>query len=433
MHLHLDPVGGVAGDMFAAALLDIWPELEAGLINMLAETGLDHLVTVQRLDHNDQVLTGSRFHVQARHEDPSDDHHHGHNHHHEHEHDHAHGHHSHRGFRDIRKLLQNAHLADGVLRRALDIFQLLAVAEAKVHGIDPEEVEFHEVGAWDSIADIVTAAWLIETIGISSCSCSSLPMGRGRVNTAHGLLPVPAPATALLLEGFPLFQDDYQGERITPTGAAILRHLQPDFEPLPGSMRLMHSGIGFGSKTFAGMSNILRALLFETESAARRFEQDSLIRSDQVALCQFEIDDQSPEDLALALDRLRTQQGVLDITQTAAFGKKNRLMMHIQMLVKPALLETVIRQCLSETSTLGIRWQIVQRALLERRIESRTVDGHELRIKHTQRPDNQVTVKVESDDLKTTEGGFYGRETLRQQAAADCLENPFLFEDNNDR
>jgi uncharacterized protein (TIGR00299 family) protein len=397
MHLHLDAVGGVAGDMFAAALLDIWPELETRLIAALAAAGLDSLVTVQRLDHKDHALTGSRFVVEPLQH---------HDHHHE---DHHHHHHDHRAFRDIRELLQHSGLALSVHQRAVAIFQLLAEAEGKVHGIAAEDVEFHEVGAWDSIADIVTAAWLIDTLDITSCSATALPMGRGRVRTAHGLLPVPAPATALLLEGFPLYQDELDGERITPTGAAILRYLRPAFEPLPASLRLKHSGTGIGTKTFPGISNILRVLVFEP-AVHSDFEQD------QVAVCQFELDDQSPEDLALGLERLRALPDILDITQAAVFGKKGRMMIQIQVLARAPALASVIEHCFIETSTLGIRWQIMQRTILPRSTITREVDGRPLRIKQAQRPAQQITAKVESDDLRHADGGLYGREILRRRA-----------------
>jgi uncharacterized protein (TIGR00299 family) protein len=319
-------------------------------------------------------------------------------------------HHGHRAFRDIRELLRHSGLATGVRERAIAMFQILAGAEGSVHGIAPEDVEFHEVGAWDSIADIVTAAWLIDTLDIASCSASPLPMGRGRVHTAHGLLPVPAPATALLLEGFPLYQDNLDGERITPTGAAILRHLQPSFEPLPGSLRLKHSGTGFGTKTFTGISNILRALVFEPVSTESGFDRD------QVALCQFELDDQTPEDLAIGLDNLRALADVLDVTQAPVFGKKGRMMLQIQVLAKAPALDRVIGQCFIETSTLGIRWQILQRTILQRSMVTREVDDRAIRIKQAQRTEQQVTAKVESDDIRHADGGLSGRETLRRRA-----------------
>ena len=172
----------------------------------------------------------------------------------------AQGHHL---YRDIRTLLGESDLDPGVRARALDIFARLAKAESTVHGVSVEEVSFHEVGAYDSIADIVCAAWLIEHLD-ATWSCGPLPIGRGRVGTSHGRLPVPAPVTVELLRGMVVDQDSHRGERITPTGAAIVAHLAPSFEPLPGPMRLERSGTGFGTSRLPGTSNVLRLLAFDS-------------------------------------------------------------------------------------------------------------------------------------------------------------------------
>ena len=398
MHLHLDPVGGVAGDMFAAAILDTWPELLPELQSALQVAGLSRLVEVSVQAHKDHALTGSRFIVE-----PKTDHEHHHDHHH-------HGHvHDHRSWRDIRQMLNKADLEQGVRQHALAIFELLAVAEGKVHGKAVDDVSFHEVGAWDSIADIVTAAWLIEKLAATSWSCGPLPMGSGWVNSAHGKLSLPAPATALLLEGFPLYQDDLQGERITPTGAAILRYLKPSFEPQRNPRPLKQSGIGFGTKEFPNISNILRLLVFSTET--------SEWLTDQVAVCQFEIDDQTAEDLAVALTELRKLPGVLDVVQSAVYGKKNRLAQQIQILTEPEVLQTVLTHSFIQTSTLGIRWQIVQRALLKRELAEHTIAEHTIRVKSAQRPGGSMTYKAEMDDISGAEGehGLASRNTLRRQ------------------
>ena len=403
IHLYLDPVGGMAGDMFAAAMLDAWPELEPELYAALAAAGLSSLFKVQRHGYKDLVLSGSRFAVTSAQE-----------------------HHHHRTFREIRALLETATLSAAVQEHALAIFRLLAEAEGQVHGVAVEDVAFHEVGAWDSIADIVVAAWLIDAIDATHWSCAALPMGRGRVPSAHGQLPVPTPATIRLLEGFPLFQDDLDGERITPTGAAILRHLKPSFAPLRWFMRLNRSGIGFGSKTFPGISNILRVLAFDT--AKNPFAED------QVALCQFELDDQAPEDLAVALEHLRALPGVLDVMQAPVFGKKGRMAAHVQVLTQPEALNPVLEQCFTQTSTLGIRWQMVQRAVLARNSAVHEVAGQSVRVKHVRRPNDIVTAKAEMDDLADIKGGFAGREKLRHQAQDGALTtaSDVLEENKND-
>ncbi len=381
----------MAGDMFAAALLDTCPEFEPDLRAALEVSGVSSWVEVKCCPHKDHTLSGSRWKVKSI-EQPSP---------------------HHRAYAEIRAWLQASALSAEVKKRAQAIFRILAEAESKVHGVQADEVTFHEVGAWDSIADIVVAAWLIDAVAATGWSCAPLPMGCGRVRSAHGMLPVPAPATTVLLEGFPLYQDDYEGERITPTGAAILRFLEPSFGPLRTPMYLKRSGIGFGSKSFAGISNILRVFAFETA-------QD-VIGADQVALCQFELDDQSPEDLAVALDHLRSLPGVLDVIQVPSFGKKGRMGAHIQILTRPEAINSVIEQSLTETPTLGIRWQIVQRTVLARKGVTQEIDGHPVKVKIARRPDDIITAKAEMENLAAAEGGFTGRDALRRRAQEAAL------------
>ncbi|MDA0979359.1 MAG: DUF111 family protein, partial [Proteobacteria bacterium] len=183
-HLHLDLVGGLSGDMFIGAMLDTFPALDGDLEAVIEAAGFPDLVELGCSSHDDGTLTGTRFSVSAREQ----------------------GHH-HRHFSEIRRILEESALDTETRAGALGIFQLIADAEAHIHGKPVEDIAFHEVGAWDSIADVVLAAHLIARSGASSWSVSAVPAGRGWVNTAHGKLPVPAPATALLLEGFELVDD----------------------------------------------------------------------------------------------------------------------------------------------------------------------------------------------------------------------------------
>lgn len=389
-HIHMDPVGGIAGDMFAAAVLDAWPELETGLVAALEVAGISRLVTVARTDHIDHSLSGSRFDVQEAPANPG----------------------APSNYRDLRKHIRSTELPAGVGERALQIFDLLADAEAKVHGVAREEVHFHEVGQWDSIADIVSAAWLIETLGDVTWSCEPLPLGRGRVTTAHGALPVPAPATVELLLGMPTFQDEHRGERITPTGAAIVRHLNPGFGSVPGVLRLSRSGTGFGTSVFEGMSNMLRLLVFEGHRTGSRPE----VQADQVSVCTFEVDDQTGEDMAVALDRVRAVAGALDVTQSSVSGKKGRVAARVQVLAEPEALSEVLEACFRETTTLGIRWQTVERAVLERDERRVQVGDRTLEVKRARRPGESVTAKASMNDLAEEQGGHVARDQLRRSA-----------------
>jgi uncharacterized protein (TIGR00299 family) protein len=365
MHIHLDPIGGIAGDMFIAALLHAFPEHVDAVIE--AATTLTPL-TATLTPHTGQSLAGARFTVEA----PSHHHHH-----------HAH-------WADIRAAIAAAPLPAPVRATARAIFTDLAEAESRIHGIPADGIAFHEVGAADSIADIIGAAMLIHLLGPASWSISPIPAGSGRVQTAHGILPLPAPATALLLEGLPVHDDGIEGERVTPTGAAILRHLRPATMRPPGT--IARQGFGFGTRTLPGLPNCLRALILETASAAADATHRELL------VVTFEVDDQSPEDLAAGLAQLRATPGIHDALQLSAVGKKSRLTTQIQVLAAPGQTETVIAACFTHTTTIGLRTQMVQARALPRRIEEVYVDGTPIRVKITDRPGGP-TRKAEADDL----------------------------------
>ena len=445
MHIQLDPVGGIAGDMFAAAVLDAWPELEPPLVAAFERAGLDAIASVARVDHADHALTGSRFTVHEAggpdHDRPApgrsdrhgpDDHgpdDHGPDDHGPDDVDDAggsdgrgrrHPRHPHHLYRDIRALLGASDLDSGARARALDIFARLAGAESAVHGTPVEEVSFHEVGAWDSIADVVCAAWLIERLD-AAWSSGPLPIGRGRVETSHGRLPVPAPATVELLRGMAVSQDTFLGERVTPTGAAIVAHLAPSFEPLPGPMRLERCGTGFGTSRLPGTSNVLRLLAFDTPGgggldAGLDTGLDAGAQRERIAVCEFEVDDQTGEDLALALARLRDLDGVLDVSSHAVHGKKGRLAVHVRLLARIAAVDAALASCFRETTTLGVRWHEVSRATLVRESRTVTVDGRPVRVKSAHRPGRTRTAKAEIDDLGRIAGGHAARERLRASA-----------------
>ena len=454
MHIHLDPVGGVAGDMFAAALLDAFSERAEALAAGLAECRLHEIVRVRSEPFTDGILRGRRLHT-APASGGGSDRGAGRTHHaggagpgssrggegnpgggHAHEpgpepgrhlggHPHAGAggsghagsgdpgvHHPHRRFAEIREWLRESGLSGPVAERATAIFSVLAEAEAEVHGIAVEDATFHEVGAWDSIADVVCAAWLIDSLEPVTWSCAPLPLGGGQVRTAHGRLPVPAPATALLLRGFPTFHDGVDGERVTPTGAAILRHLDPAFDPAGRSGRIARTGHGFGSRRLPGMSNVLRVLVLDPARGGGAWREEA------IGVCSFEVDDQTPEDLAVGLDRLRATDGVLDVVQTPSFGKKGRMVASVRVLARPGARERVIERCFAETATLGVRWQSVRRAALEREEAVADVAGEPIRIKRTHRAGGEVTVKAEMDDVANAnaDGGRTGREERRRRA-----------------
>ena len=387
---HLDPVGGIAGDMFAAALLDARPDIADGLLAAIDALGLPPSLTIAVDPHRDAALAGTRFKVSG----PADE---------------GHGH---VRLADVSERLEPARIAPAVRTRALAIFALLAEAEGAVHGTDPAEVTFHEVGAWDSIVDIVAAAFLIEALGPARWSCGAIPLGSGRVRCAHGLLPVPAPAVVHLLRGLATHDDGIAGERVTPTGAAILKHLAPDQAPAREPETLVGVGTGFGSRALPDLSNVLRVLEFAPAAPAAMQEA--------VAMLRFEIDDQTPEDLALGLDRLRARPGILDVVQWPVYGKKGRILAAVQVLAESASLDAALAAVFDETTTLGVRWSHVSRNALGRDSATHVDALGTVRVKRARRPAGAVTAKAELDDLAGS-AGHAGREERRRGAEAATL------------
>ena len=381
--------------MFAAALLHAAPA-QAEHVQRAVEAAT--AVECSVLPHDDGTLTGCRFRVFLPHP------------HHQH-HDHVH-------WADIRLRLTDGRLEPLVAGHAVGIFEVLARAEARVHGTTADAVVFHEVGAIDSIADIVAAATLIARLGIETTSCSALPLGSGRIETAHGIMPVPAPAVSILLEGFDTIDDGIGGERITPTGAAILHHLSPQARP-PGVMRLQASGYGFGTRTLPGISNCVRASLLEPAAGT----QDApTVPHRRLAVIAFEVDDQSGEDLATGIERIRAAACVHDVVQIPVIGKKGRMAVQVQVLADEAKCDEAVALCFRETTTIGLRVGHVDGRALRRRTEVVHAGGRDVRVKIVDRPGG-VTGKPESDDVGGA-GDASARSDLRTAALAAMRTAP---------
>ncbi|MEO1016514.1 MAG: LarC family nickel insertion protein [Pseudomonadota bacterium] len=365
----LDPLGGIAGDMFVAAMLDAWPEHGDTTLATLRDAGLPDTIRTRIIDAEDHHIGGRRFTVDGA----------------------ADGHH-HRHWRQIRSELGVSALKSEVKDRAIAIFADLAAAEAAIHRTTIEEVSFHEVGAWDSIADIVATAHLIEAVGPAHWHVASLPLGSGTVRTQHGVLPVPAPATMHLLQGFNFHNDGRPGERITPTGAAILKHLTPHQGTTGPHGRLLRTGHGFGTKRFADMPNMLRVTAFDSGVLPT-------LERDRVGVLECEIDDQTSEDLAVALDHLRALPGVRDVLQIPAFGKKGRIVVSLRILAEPDRIDEIAAHTFDETTTLGIRVHQHERFILSREINKR--DGQT--VKSAKRPSG-ATSKLDMEGLSAIRG-----------------------------
>jgi len=412
MQIHLDPVGGIAGDMFVAAILNAYPELTTGLLETVHRLALPELVSCRVEPANDGVLTGSRFAVESkarpfiyRQQHPNDS-------------DGSREHH-HRHWSEIRVLLEQANVASAIKQGAIGIFGLLAEAEARVHGIPVGEVAFHEVGAVDSIVDIVAAAFLIDTLQTERWTTSPVPLGSGQIETSHGRLPIPAPATTLLLEGFTVFDDGIPGERVTPTGAAIVRYLCQPNEVQRRSGVLTRSGVGLGTKNFPGISNVLRVISFQPKVPALDGHRELLV-------VEFEVDDQTAEELAAGLERIRNHTAVFDVIQIPAIGKKGRQTSHLKILADPARQEDVIALCFQQTTTIGLRFRTTEAVALRRQTESVQIGGRNVRVKIVRRPGIGTTAKAEADDLLSAGEGYNARAELKTKAEAQALSSPLL-------
>ena len=383
-HVHLDAIGGIAGDMFIAAMLDALPELARRVMADIAAV-LPPDVGQARLVKG--LSAGIGVHRLVWETAPARAHHHAHG----HEHGHAVPGLDSGTFVEMRARIAAAPLAANTATQAIGILTALAEAEAHIHSVPVEDVHFHEIADWDSLMDVVAAGSLIAALDDTSWSVSDLPLGGGTVKTRHGVMPVPAPATARLLVGFAWRDDGVGGERVTPTGAAILRHLHAQGRRSGG--RLVAVGTGAGTRDLPGRPNILRALVMEAETVAGDEVDET------VAALSFDIDDMTGEEIGAAADRLRALDGVLDLALSPLFGKKGRPLSGFRLLVRPDALDRVVLHCLDETSSIGLRWHIEQRRALARTERSVLDEGVRLRVKEVMRPNGHLTRKAESDDL----------------------------------
>lgn len=390
-HIHLDILGGIAGDMFIAALLDARPDLTAGTVAAIRATGVPADWAVEPEPARDSGLVGTRMRIGPPNGQlPTGRHY---------------------EYCTIERSINDADLEPSVRARALDILRLIVEAEAEIHGVAVADVVLHEIGAMDSIADVVGAAYLIEELSPASWSTSPLPVGGGFIQTDHGRLPVPAPATELLLRSFPFVDDGISGERITPTGAAILRYLEPSVGLPEGVFRSTETGHGFGTKTLPGVPNALRARCYGAE--------DGSPADEQVALLEFVVDDQTPEDLAVGLDVLRDCAGVLEVLQTAVNTKKGRIGHAIQVLTTAASFDEAVHACFEQTTTIGLRYRFEHRKVLSRREIPGTAG---VSIKAVERPGGVATVKAAMDDIDRNAHGHHERELLRRQVEATIVD-----------
>ena len=365
--LYFDCPMGAAGDMLMSALLDLHPNPEE-FIDKMNNMGLSG-VTISREKAKSGGITGT--HVKVLINGISEDvaethHHHNHNassvsagHHHEHHHNHAHGHnhHEHRSLDDIDKIISRLKISEKVKNDASSVYRIIAEAESSVHGESVVDIHFHEVGRLDAIADIVGVCSLIEEINPDKIISSPICVGFGTVHAAHGILPVPAPATALILKGVPIYGGEVQGELCTPTGAALLKYFADGFDSMP-PIKIQKIGCGIGTRQFAEAPNCVCATIGESGSVPHYISE----------LC-CNLDDMTPEDIGYAAQKL-FDGGALDVFTTPIGMKKNRPGTLLSCLCKQSDREKILKLIFKHTSTIGVREYTCERYTLDRREET---------------------------------------------------------------
>src|SRR5271170_367844 len=422
---YLDCFAGISGDMFLGALVDagVDPKL---LHDAVAALNLNASLKIEKVDRSGifstkiHVYEGAKQAEETRDHQPEQQTHthqhhpktqhqhkigHTHDHPHTHEDDHPHEHTHGRSLTVIRDLINAATLAPAIKQTAIHAFELLGASEAKIHSGPREKIHCHEVGAVDAIVDIVAASAGIHALAIDKWFCSPLNVGGGMVECAHGRFPVPAPATADLLRGLPTYSAHIEKELVTPTGAALIRVIDPTFGPQP-AMRVQQIGYGAGTRTPKDFPNVLRLSLGETGDATHA----------AVAVLETAIDDLSPQVLAYVTERALAL-GALDVMSTAVQMKKGRLGTLLTILADDAQVPALEDLLLRETSTLGIRIHHERRSCLDRTHTTVTTPYGDIRIKIGSRNGETFNAAPEFEDCRAAAAKHNVPVKLVQQSA----------------
>ena len=379
--LYFDCGMGAAGDMLTAALLELMPDPDTYIdkLNSLGIpdvkftreksvkcgiTGTHISVTVAGVEE------GSEMHDHHDHEHSHEHSHDGeHEHHHEHSHDGEHTHHhSHASMDGIRHIVcDHMDLPEKVREDVLSVYSLIADAESHVHGVPIENIHFHEVGTMDAVADITAVCMLMNEIAPDEVVVSPVHVGSGQVKCAHGILPVPAPATALILQGIPIYGGGIKGELCTPTGAALLKHFATRFGDMP-VMNVQSIGYGMGKKDFQ-TANCVRVMLGESTD-----------QTETVVELSCNVDDMTAEDISFSVERL-FDGGAFEVYTVPIGMKKSRPGTLIRVMCSPQKVDEMVRLIYKYTSTIGVRQTITKRFILDRRIETVSTRLGDVRVK----------------------------------------------------
>ena len=373
--VYLDCFSGASGDMLLGAMLDAGLPIQ-GLRDAIGSLAVEGwTIDADRVDRSGVAATKFRLHESGDH-----DHDHGHS------HDHSH-HHPHRSLKEITALIGRSSLSNTGKARACALFGRLAEAEAAIHQMPVEQVHLHEVGALDSIIDIVGAVHGLEWLGADAIVASPLNVGSGTVRCAHGEFPVPAPATARLLDGAPIYSSGVQAELVTPTGALLVTEFASSFGPLP-AMRVRRVGYGAGDRNLENAPNVLRLLIGDDAGAAP---------TQRVVVMECEIDDMNPELFGVVMDRLY-EGGALEVFYVPVQMKKNRPGTLVTIIALPDRREALSEIVFRESTTIGLRFHEMTRECLERSSVRVETGVGAVRVKVARRGGRVVNAAPEFDD-----------------------------------
>jgi pyridinium-3,5-bisthiocarboxylic acid mononucleotide nickel chelatase len=387
-YLRFDSVGGASGDMILSSLAALGADIQA--IEKTLNAFFPEKIIFQCHAASDSGLHGVRLKVCCPGSEVLST-----------ESTHwldAHYHeHTHRGLKEIETLLAGSPLSEATRNLAKRVFHTLGEAEAKIHNTPLDQIHFHEVGAWDSVADIVGSCLALEQLGVCGVSCGPLPVGTGTITCSHGEMPNPAPATQVLLQGMRVIQTDEPFELVTPTGAALLRVWTQTLERVPAETVLEKSGFGFGTRKLNHHPNVLRATVM---SSVQNLGSSVLSpESDTLLVMEANLDDCNPEWIASLIPVL-LEQGALDVWQSPIVMKKGRTAILLSVLAPETCAEVLRERIFKGTTTFGIRYYPVQREVLERRFEQ------------VKTPYGEVPVKV----------GLYKGEVITRSPEHDACE-----------
>ena len=368
--LYLDCSMGAAGDMLCAALLELLPDPDAAIRDLNA-IGIPHVVFEKTVSVKCGIA-GTHLSVCVDGEE-------------EHAHIHDHPHHSHSDLASIETILAGLHVSDGVRSDALHVYRLIAEAESQVHGRPVADIHFHEVGTLDAIADVTAFCLLTERIKPDRIIASPVHVGSGTVRCAHGVLPVPAPATAYLLKDVPIYGGEIKGELCTPTGAALLRHFVTQFGSMP-AMRVSAIGYGMGTKDF-DTANCVRAMLGEAETRD----------TETIFELSANVDDMTAEQIGFASERL-FEAGAVEVYTVPIGMKKSRPGTLIRAIARRDEKDSVLSAFFRHTTTLGVREVETKRYILSRTVDAKETALGAVRVKRSEGY-GAVRAKVEYEDL----------------------------------